>query len=511
MGCGPVTKPREGSRLPIRVLAPHALAPGTREALEALHVILGPSRPAYLVGGALRDLLGGEPTADIDVAVPSGALVAARALADRLDGAFLVLDAARGAARLVPASGRRWRGPQVDLVDFRAFDLEGDLRGRDFTVNALAVSLHDLVDSGEGAVQDPLGGLDDLRTRTVRLCSPAAMDDDPVRALRAAQLGVRPGWRVAASVSGAAVRAAGALDRVSAERVRDGLVGLLRERAAGAGLRLLDRWGVIDRLLPQRAAMQSTEQPLPHRFDVWEHSVRALEGADALLARATDLAALNETLAEHLDEPLGDGLRRLEVLKLAALLHDVAKPETRTVEAGRVRFFGHDVIGADRVAAIATRWRLSGRVSMTLARLVRHHLRPMHLAQAGKITRRARHRFFRDLEEDARDLVLLALVDAAAVTGRSPWAVWRGPESQVLRELMAGHADESTLAATPALLSGGDIMEAFGLDPGPEIGRLLALVREARALGHVTDREEALDWLRREGRRLDTLREEPLE
>jgi len=501
----------ESSRLPERVLALRALAPEVREALETLHVILGPSRPAYLVGGTLRDLLGGEPTADIDVAVPSGALGAARTLADRLDGAFLVLDAARGAARLVPASGRRWRGPQVDVVDFRASDLQGDLRGRDFTVNALAVSLYDLVASGEGAVHDPLGGLDDLRTRTVRLCSPAAMDDDPVRALRAAQLGVRPGWRVAASVSVAAARAAGALDRVSAERLRDGLVGLLRERAAGAGLRLLDRWGVVHRLLPQRAAMQSTAQPLPHRFDVWEHSVRAVEGADALLARAADLARMDEALAEHLNEPLGDGLRRREVLKLAALLHDVAKPETRTVEAGRVRFFGHDVIGADRVAAIAARWRLSGRVSMTLARLVRHHLRPMHLARAGEITRRARHRFFRDLEEDARDLLLLALVDAAAVTGRPPWAVWRGQESQVLRELMAGHAGEAAVAAAPPLLSGGDIMEALVLGPGPEIGRLLALVREAQTLGLVADREGALEWLRREGLRLDTLPEEPLE
>ncbi|HWN91790.1 MAG TPA: hypothetical protein VNQ15_10275, partial [Verrucomicrobiae bacterium] len=85
----------ESSRLPERVLALRALAPEVREALETLHVILGPSRPAYLVGGTLRDLLGGEPTADIDVAVPSGALDAARTLADRLDGAFLVLDEAR--------------------------------------------------------------------------------------------------------------------------------------------------------------------------------------------------------------------------------------------------------------------------------------------------------------------------------------------------------------------------------------------------------------------------------
>ncbi len=117
----------DASRVPLRALAPEALT-----ALEALHGALGPSRPAFLVGGALRDLLDGEPTADLDVAVPSGAIAAARALADRLDAAFLVLDDVRGTARLVPASGRRWRGPQIDVTEFRAPDLEGDLRGRDF-------------------------------------------------------------------------------------------------------------------------------------------------------------------------------------------------------------------------------------------------------------------------------------------------------------------------------------------------------------------------------------------
>jgi len=482
----------DASRVPLRALAPEALT-----ALEALHGALGPSRPAFLVGGALRDLLDGEPTADLDVAVPSGAIAAARALADRLDAAFLVLDDVRGTARLVPASGRRWRGPQIDVTEFRAPDLEGDLRGRDFTVNALAISVHDLIVSGEAAVRDPLGGLQDLRARTVRLCAPSAIDDDPARILRAAQLAVRPGWRVDASIAEAAIRAVGALDRVSAERIRDELVGLLRQPAAGAGLRLLDGWGVLERLVPQRGAMRRTAQPPPHRFDVWEHSVRAVEGADAVLARAQGVGILDEGLAAHLDEPLGDGMSRRETLKLAALLHDVAKPETRTVEAGRVRFLGHDVLGAERVEAIAVRWRLSGRASTTVARLVRHHLRPMHLTQSGELTPRARHRFFRDLGDEATDVLLLALCDAAALTGRSPWAVWHAEGSQVLRLLLAGHAEAAAVAAAPPLLDGHDVMEAFALGPGPEVGRLLTMVREAQALGLVADREGALDWLRR--------------
>ena len=137
-------------------------------------------------------------------------------------------------------------------------------------------------------------------------------------------------------------------------------------------------------------------------------------------------------------------------------------------------------------------------------RLVRHHLRPMHLALAGPITRRARHRFFRDLGEDAPDLLLLALADAAGLRGDDPLVVWVGEGGRVLRELMAGAAEERALAAAPPLVTGEDVMAAFALAPGPEVGRLLARAREAQALGLVATREEALSLLARDGPLLDT-------
>jgi poly(A) polymerase/tRNA nucleotidyltransferase (CCA-adding enzyme) len=222
-----------------------------------------------------------------------------------------------------------------------------------------------------------------------------------------------------------------------------------------------------------------------------------VEGADLLVARVRELEPLGELLSMHLGELLGDGATRREALKLAALLHDVAKPETRSVEDGRVRFLGHDVLGAERVVAIAARLRLSGRVAAVLERLVRHHLRLMHLAVAGEVTRRARYRFFRDLGADARDLLLLALADAAALRGDSPLAVWGGPEGRIVRELMAGHAEETAALSVPPLLDGRETMEALELPPGPEIGRLLRLLREAQAVGAVTTRDAALAYLRR--------------
>jgi poly(A) polymerase len=284
---------------------------------------------------------------------------------------------------------------------------------------------------------------------------------------------------------------------VAVERVRDELVGILGEPRAAVGLRMLDRLGVLDVVLPESAPMRATAQPLPHHFDVWEHSIRAVEAVDALLADLDALVPWGPALREHLDEPLGGGVSRRETLRLAALLHDVAKPETRSEQAGRVRFFGHDTAGARRAAEIAARLRLPRRTSQVLERLVAEHLRPMHLAQAGEITRRARFRFFRALGDDASDLLLLALADAAALTGGSPLAVWAGEGGAVVRALMAGADEESAAATTPPLLRGEEVMDAFHLTPGPAVGRLLERAREAQALGLVATREEALDYLRR--------------
>lgn len=472
-----------------------------REVLVRLIDLAGPDRPTWLVGGALREILSGQlasdpPPADLDIAVSRAALELGRRLADQLGGRFVELDSSRGACRVVGLAEQRL---SLDLVDLRAPTLEGDLRGRDFTVNALAVSIRDLVRDGHARILDPTGGLADLRARVARLCAPGAIADDPVRALRGVRLAMRPGWRLDAAAETAIRAAAFRLSDVAAERVRDELIGILAEPNGAAGLRALDRVDVLPALFPERAAMRATDQPLPHRFDVWEHSLRTVEGVDVLLGDLDLLAPWGPELRLHLAEELGGGLTRRETLKLAALLHDVAKPETRALQGGRIRFFGHDAVGARRTLAITERLRLPRRAAQVIERLVAAHLRPMHLAQAGEITGRARFRFFRDLAGEARDLLLLTLADASAVAGTSPLAVWTGQGGQVVRMLMTGAEPAAAAAASLPLLRGEDVMRAFGLPPGPEVGRLLERAREAQALGQVTTREEAIALLRRAG------------
>jgi putative nucleotidyltransferase with HDIG domain len=454
--------------------------------LRAVRAALGPMPDLVLVGGAVRDALLGRPDADLDLAVPRGALGLAERIAGRLNATAVVLDAERGAARVAA------RGVQLDLNDFRAPSLAGDLAERDYTVNALAVPLERLL-TGRASIVDPTGGVADLRARRLRPPGPRVLADDPLRALRAVRLEATRQLQLTPAAARLVRAAAPGLVAVSAERVRDELAALLRLPTTGRALRRAEALGLLAVILPEIGPMRGAAQPAPHRFNVLEHSFRAVEGADRVLAHLDALAPFGEELVAHMAEGLGGALDRAAVLKLAALLHDVAKPETRRLVAGRVRFFEHDLLGAARARAIGERWRLPERATVVLERLVRHHLRPMHLAQAGEVTRRARYRFYRDLGADTRDLLLLALVDGGAVTGASPLAVWR--RARLVRDLLGGWREAETVAAAAPLLRGQDVMARFELAPGPAVGDLLARAREAQDLGLVRTREEALAYL----------------
>jgi poly(A) polymerase len=464
-----------------------ARLPRAQAALLRAAAAVAPASGAVVVGGAIRDAVLGRPAIDVDLAVAGGAIELARRCAERLGASCVVLDAERGAARVV-ADG--WT---LDVADFRAPTLAGDLAARDFTVNALAVPLAPLVARGRGPIIDPTGGLADLRARRLQPAGPGVLDADPLRALRAVRLEAALGLRLTVAAAQAVSAAARGLAAVSAERVRDELLAVLALADSARALRRADALGVLGVILPEIEPMRATAQPAPHRFAVLEHSLRAVAGCDRLLPRLAALTPYGEELAAHVAEPLGGGLTRAMTLKLAALLHDVSKPETRRRIRGRVRFFEHDVIGAGRARAIGERLKLPERAVAVVERLVRHHLRPMHLASAGRVTARARYRFYRDLREDTRDLLLLVLVDAAAVTGASPVTTWR--RAPLVRELMRGWAEQRAAAATPPLVRGEDVMARFRLEPGPRVGWLLAQAREAQDLGRVGSREEALAYL----------------
>ncbi len=303
---------------------------------------LPPRTEAYLVGGAVRDLLLGRPLVDLDLAVPRGAVALARRLADGLGAAFVALDEERGVARIVwEREGRRL---EVDVADFRAADLAGDLCARDLTINALAMPLNGAHGGATPPeIVDPAGGRQDLRDGVVRLLSPAVLRDDPLRTMRAVRVAAQLGFRLDERSAEWIAEAAPLLVTAAPERVRDELWKCVVAPAPASTLRRLDELGLLALVLPETVPAHGMAQSPPHREDVWQHSLSVVEQTAAVIALVQRLAAgapagdadavlvagltpFAAPLAERLARPLAAERSARGHLLLAALFHDLGKP-----------------------------------------------------------------------------------------------------------------------------------------------------------------------------------------
>ena|SRR5579883_329579 len=473
--------------------------------------LLLPGAALYLVGGFVRDALLGRTNRDLDLTVGGDALATARQIARRLGAVVVTLDAERGAYRV--ALRELLAGiAMVDVTRLRAPAIEADLRLRDFTVNAIAVPLAD-EDGGTPRLIDPMDGVGDLRRKLLRMAGPTAFTDDPLRPLRGARLAIELDFTIEEETARAARAAAPLLTQVAAERRRDEFSRILASDAAGHGARLMDELGLLSVLLPDLDAARGCTQPPEHYYDVFEHSLATLDALDALLRHEPPDDARERLLwsgAQTVFARVPAARARLEsiaaderpwraTLKFVGLLHDVAKPETRTVEpaTGRVRFFGHSERGAERAGALARALRFSAREVAYVEKLIAQHLRPGMLASPGQPpTRRALYRLARDLGEHVPDLFLLHLADHAAVRGpRLTAEEWRQHVAYFDALLAILYSEK--VASLPRLITGDDLIAELGLRPGPLLGRLLEAVREAQAAGEVTDRAGALALARR--------------
>ena len=462
---------------------------------------------AYLVGGAVRDTILDRETGDLDVAVQGDSLAAASALALRIGGSVVVLDELRGVVRVAAPSG----DAQL-LIDVTPIEgsIEDDLGRRDFTLDAMAVPLHHA--GSVFPVMDPLNGMADAEAKLVRVTSPDVFDDDPGRLMRAPRLAAQLRFEIEDSTLHAIRDKAHLVETVAAERVRDELLKTLAEPRAAGSLRRLDDLGLLCRIMPELAAARGVTQPKEHHWDVFDHSIETVAQVERILQSGPvpeepDLRAIPrfDGMDAYFAGEVGDGTARRAMLKLACLLHDVAKPETRTVEpSGRVRFLGHHKVGAETAGRIAGRLRLSRRAAGYLTALVEHHLRPSQMAAPGELpSRRALYRYYRDLDEASIDTLYLNLADYLGARGPDLDQVDWQEHCRVVGHILSGSAGDGDVVALPKLIDGNYLMKTFDLEPGPLIGELLETVWEAQAEGLVSSREEASELVRsRLGRRV---------
>jgi tRNA nucleotidyltransferase/poly(A) polymerase len=477
--------------------------------LQRLRGLLPDGQPLYLVGGAVRDLLLGRQINDFDFMLPTGAIPFARRLADRLEAAFYPLDEEHDVGRiLLTEAGQR---VTLDFIRQRGSDLEADLRARDFTINAIALDLRQ-----PEALLDPLGGAADLLARRLRACAPTAFSEDPLRIWRGIRMAASFQLKIELETRAWMKAASPLLPGVSAERLRDELFQLLLAPKPATSLRALDMLGALEPVLPELAALKGVEQPSPHIYEVWEHTLHVLaslekclgildenyppEGARDLQTSliVLDLGRYRQQISQHLKREEVEGRPLRALLFLAALYHDAAKPLTRGEKNGRISFTGHADRGADLVYQRAEDLRLSKAERTRLERIVRHHMRPAQFTRHDETpSRRAIYRFFRDTGDAGVEVCLLSLADQLGRSGAAlPESFLRGHLASLRSFLEAYYERAAEIVAPPPLLSGEDLIRTLGLKPGPKIGGLLAALGEAQAAGEVSTREQALEFVK---------------
>jgi poly(A) polymerase len=436
---------------------------------------------AWIVGGALRDELLGRPVHDVDLAVEGDPERAARETAAQLGGPVFRLSEAFGAWRVIDRRGGR-------VFDFSALQgqtIEEDLARRDFTVNAMARPREG------GDLIDPFGGRADLESGTLRVLGAPAYESDPLRPLRLVRLAAELGFTSDPETESLTRTAAPRVAEAAGERVFAELRRLVIADGVLEGFMLADRLGVLASVLPELSALHAVEQSHYHHLDVYDHTLE-------VLAQLIELERnVSPRLRAVLEEPFADELTRGQALRFGALLHDIGKPPTREVrQDGRVTFMRHDRIGEEMVRAVCHRLHTSERLSRFLGALTRHHLVLGFLVHERPLDRRDVYRYLARTSPVEVEVTLLSCADRLATGGRK---AERATEVhlEVARELMEAALDWRQHGPPRLPLRGDELAAELGIEPGPELGRLLGELVEASYAGEAQTRAEAVALARR--------------
>ena len=463
---------------------------------------------AYLTGGLVRDMLLGRDTADIDIAVVADALEVASGVAGTFGGKYVLLDEVNRVGRVILVDGDTSPGRKIEL-DFSTIEgsIEQDLERRDFTIDAMAIDLEEFVRNPQSPVLiDLFKGQDDLDRGVLRDVTEASFPSDPVRLLRAVRLAAELGFTIDSETEAHIRQNCHLLAGVAGERVREELLRLLAMPRSGQSLAYLDTLGLLTTMIPELAQTKGVEQPKEHFWDVFVHSIRTVDAIDCLVGEGTWEYAGEETLAavpwsgelrQYFDREVSCGSNVRSLIKLAALLHDIAKPQTKAFdENGRMRFLGHGSEGADVVAGILQRLRFSTREIKLVEVMVKYHLRPTQMSQDALPSSRAIYRYFRDTGEAGIAVLFLSLADHLASRGKTLDVKQWQEHAGIVAYVLAQHLEPPSLTKLPKLVDGRDVINIFGLSPGPKVGEILETVREAQAAGEVDTREAALAYIK---------------
>jgi poly(A) polymerase len=439
----------------------------------------------YLVGGTVRDLLLGHQPEDIDL-VCKDAKTLAYSLGRRRNAAIVHLEKkpSEPCYRLVDREN-----PEnfLDIAEMRGESIYDDLARRDFTINAIAAEIRK--GRSAGPLIDPFTGVGDIRSKSIKMTNRDSFISDPLRILRAHRFSAQLGFTIEQATREEMSKRHTLLSEVSGERITAELLLILNTSDSSSFVREMNGIGILDVLFPEIRSMKGCAQNGFHHQDVWEHSLLVTENCEKVLNNTSFyFGKWTEEVLKNLSEN-----NRLPLLKLSSLFHDVGKPFTAgtNAETGRITFYGHEEKGATLVSEISERLKLSGRDRDYLVQLTAEHLYLLSLA--GKDVRPATLvRWIRKMKENAVPAIILGMADAESFRGRESKEEWRRNFIEwSIKTVQEYYETIRKRLDSTSLVTGRDLI-SLGMEPGPEMGRILDILRTAQDTGEISTRGDAL-------------------
>ena len=436
---------------------------------------------AWQVGGTVRDQLMGRPFSDLDVVIGSRdnrvVRSVAAAVADFCGLSWFTLSPEFGGERVV------WGTGHLDVSPLRGLRIEDDLAQRDFTVNAIAIPV------GGGSPIDPWGGLRDIADRRLRLVSHGGFRADPVRLLRAARFAQTHGLVVDEELVRIARGDAHLVAAAAPERVLAEVMATLDVDGAATAARLWEELGLLAQIFPEVAALAGVRQSTSHRHDVYGHTLEALDHIDELLRNPADrFPEAAAVLGERLRRPVDGVTTRRAALRLAVLVHDIAKPQTRHIdERGRLSFGGDELQGAAMARRICGRLRCSTALTSMVVKVVEGHLWLGFLQNRKPLWKRDEIRYLWAAYPWEPELIMASVADRLATRGPITADRFVQRHLTLARHLMWLWSERQRVGVPPLPVRGDELAALVGVEPGPNLGRLLNALRLEWEAGELAD------------------------
>ena len=431
----------------------------------------------YVVGGFVRDLLMDQPLNDIDLMVVGDGIGFARKLAKQLGQKKIVPFTKFGTAiipnkkmniEVATARSESYSENSRQPKEVIYTDLKGDLCRRDFTINAMAMNI---LPNQFGELTDPYNGMKDIRSKVLKtpLDPDETFSEDPLRMMRAAYFSSKLKFKLSQPLINSMKKIAPRIEIVSAERIRDEFIKILKTEKPSIGIIILQKAGLLKHVFPEIDNMYGIDQtPEWHHKDIFAHTIQVVDNAAKLS-------------------------NKMEI-RFAALVHDIAKPRTRRIDKKKgYTFHGHDAVGERMINAVASRMKLPNVLKFYLKKLTLLHLRPIALVK-DNVTDSAVRRLMVAAGDDLEDLMILCRADITTKNSKRVKKYLKNFER--VEQKMSKVLEKDTIKSFQSPVRGKEIMKVCNMNEGPNVGKIKKRIEDAILNGDIQNtHQEALAYL----------------